>query len=122
PITTVFIWGVLWKKASAAAAKATLMVGSALGLIVFFLDWFKKTTGWNVPPMMATFYLFVVCSAILVVVSLLRPHVHSAESESLVWRRPADAVKGAWGPGFLDYRLVAMALFLVMAGLYIIFG
>ena len=122
PITAVFIWGVLWKRASAAAAKATLAAGSALGLIVFFLDWFKETTGWNVPSMMAAFYLFVVCSAVLVVVSALRPHAHTAESEKLVWRRPADALKGAWGPGILDYRLVALALFLAMAGLYTIFG
>jgi SSS family solute:Na+ symporter len=122
PITAVFIWGVLWRKASAAAARVTLMAGSALGLMVFFLDWFKATTGWTVPPMMATFYLFLVCSAILVVVSLLRPHVHTRESEKLVWARPADAIKGAWGPGILDYRLVSLVLFLAMVGLYLAFG
>ncbi|MCK7481915.1 MAG: hypothetical protein M0C28_35640 [Candidatus Moduliflexus flocculans] len=63
PITAVFLWGVLWRKASATAARVTLMVGSALGLAVFVLDWFKETTGWAVPSMMATFYLFLVCSA-----------------------------------------------------------
>jgi SSS family solute:Na+ symporter len=122
PITAVFIWGVLWKKASAAAAQATLMVGSALGLGVFFLDWFKESTGWRVPSMMATFYLFLICSAVLVAVSLLRPHVHTAESEKLVWERPLDALKGAWGAGGLDYRMAALALFLVMVGLYVVFG
>ena len=122
PITAVFIWGVFWKKASAAAAQATLMAGSALGLVVFFLDWFKATTGWTVPSMMATFYLFLVCSAVMVVVSLLRPHVHTADSEKLVWARPVDALKGAWGPGVLDYRLVSLVLFLAMAGLYVLFG
>ena len=98
------------------------MAGSALGLSVFLLDWFKDTTGWNVPSMMATFYLFLVCSAVMVVVSLLRPHVHTADSEKLVWARPVDALKGAWGPGFLDYRLVSLVLFLAMAGLYVLFG
>jgi SSS family solute:Na+ symporter len=72
--------------------------------------------------MMATFYLFLVCSVILVVVSLLRPHVHTRESEKLVWARPADAIKGAWGPGILDYRLVSLVLFLAMVGLYLAFG
>jgi SSS family solute:Na+ symporter len=122
PITAVFIWGVLWKKASAAAAQATLITGSVLGLAVFCLDWFKDSTGWSVPSMMATFYLFLVCSGVLVVVSLVRPHRHTAESERLVWGRPLDALRGAWGPGLLDYRLIAALLFLVMAGLYVLFG
>jgi SSS family solute:Na+ symporter len=122
PITAVFIWGVLWKKASATAARVTLMVGSGLGLAVFLLDWFKETTGWTMPSMMATFYLFLVCSAILVAVSLVRPHVHTEESARLVWSRPVDALKGPWGPGLLDYRLVALVLFLAMVGLYVVFG
>jgi SSS family solute:Na+ symporter len=71
---------------------------------------------------MATFYLFVVCSAILVVVSLLRPHVHTEESAKLVWARPSAALAGPWGPGLLDYRLVSLVLFLLMAGLYAVFG
>jgi SSS family solute:Na+ symporter len=121
PITAVFLWGVLWKKASATAAKTTLMAGSGLGLIVFFLDWFKETTGWAVPSMMATFYLFLICSTILVVVSLVRPHTHTPESEALVWKRPTEALRGPWGPGILDYRLVAGALFLAMTALYVIF-
>ncbi len=45
PITAVFLWGVLWRKASAAAARVTLMAGSALGLAVFLLDWFKDDDG-----------------------------------------------------------------------------
>lgn len=72
--------------------------------------------------MMATFYLFLVCSGILIVVSLLKPHVHTEESAQLVWDRPADVLRGARGPGLLDYRLAALALFLVMAGLYVVFG
>jgi SSS family solute:Na+ symporter len=122
PITAVFIWGVLWRKASAAAARVTLMTGSGLGLAVFFLDWFKARTGWNVPSMMATFYLFLVCSAVLVGVSLFKPHVHTEESKKLVWARPVDALKGAWGPGLLDYRLAAAVLFLIMLALYLLFA
>jgi len=125
PITAVFIWGVLWKKASAAAAKTTLMIGSGLGLAVFLLDWFKAETGWNVPSMMATFYLFVICSAVLVVVSLKRPHRHTAESEKLVWANPLEAVRGPWAAGaaaLLDYRVVSVLLFAVMVALYVLFA
>jgi SSS family solute:Na+ symporter len=122
PITTVFIWGVLWKKASAAGAYATLMVGSALGLVVFFLDWFKDKTGWNIPSMMATFYLFLICSVILVIVSLKRPHGNTPESEKLVWRNPLEALKGRRTSGLADYRLISLILFAVMVALYLLFA
>ena len=74
------------------------------------------------PSMMATFYLFVICSTILVAVSSLHPHVHTEESARLVWSRPVDALKGPWGPGLFDFRLVALVLFLAMVGLYVAFG
>jgi len=93
---------VFWKRASAKAAAATLTLGSALGLAVFFLDWFKAKTGWNVPSMMATFYLFVICSLILVAVSYLKPHTHTAESEALVWKNPVAAVLDAAWTGLFD--------------------
>jgi SSS family solute:Na+ symporter len=101
---------------------ATLSIGSALGLAVFFLDWFKERTGWNVPSMMATFYLFVICSVILAVLSYLKPHRHTAESEKLVWSSPLAALKSRVGSGGLDYRLVALLLFIVMIVLYVVFA
>jgi len=122
PITAVFVWGVFWRKASSAAATATLSIGSALGLVVFFLDWFKDRTGWNVQSMMATFYLFLICSGILVVISLLKPHVHTADSEKLVWGSPLDAVRGRLSFGVMDYRLISAVLFAVMVLLYFIFA
>jgi len=122
PITAVFIWGVFWRKASSAAATATLSVGSGLGLVVFFLDWFKDSTGWNVPSMMATFYLFLVCSGILATVSLWKPHVHTADSEKLVWDSPLAAIRGRLAFGAADYRIIAGALFALMIALYVIFA
>jgi SSS family solute:Na+ symporter len=122
PITAVFVFGVFWKRASAAGALATLSIGSGLGLAVFFLDWFKDRTGWNVPSMMATFYLFVICSAILVVLSAMKPHRHTAESERLVWSSPLAALRGRSEGKGLDYRILALVLFITMIALYIIFA
>jgi len=122
PISAVFVWGVFWRRASAKAAAATLMIGSALGLAVFFLDWFKARTGWNVPSMMATFYLFVICSIILAAVSYLKPQIHTAESEALVWKNPWAAVRGAAWTGLFDYRLIAAVLIVIMIGLYLAFA
>jgi len=123
PITTVFLWGVLWRRASATAAQLTLYIGSGLGLIVFVLDWFKESTGWNVPFMMATFYLFVICSAVLAAISLLRPHRHTPESDRLVWSHPLETLRAgnAWR-GLGDFRLLACVLLIVMCTLYAVFA
>jgi SSS family solute:Na+ symporter len=122
PITTVFIWGVFWRRASSRAAMATLGIGSLLGLVVFFLDWFKEHTGWNVQFMMASFYLFVVCSLILVVGSLFWPHKHTARSEKLVWKHPWEALQEKGWKGIGNYKLLAGVLFVTMIVLYIVFA
>jgi len=122
PITTIFVCGVFWKRASSTAAVITLWTGAALGFIVFLLDWFKAYTGWNVPSMMMTFYLAVICFAIMGVVSWLRPHVHTAESEVLVWGNPLDALRGEAWSGIGNYRFLAGTLFIVMVALYIVFS
>jgi SSS family solute:Na+ symporter len=122
PITTVFIWGIFWRKASARAAQYTLYIGSVLGFVTFILDWFKGSTGWNVPFMMMAFYLFVICSVILVVLSLLKPDADSTKAESLTWANPMACLKTKGWPGLGDYRFLALLLFLIMVALYWIFG
>ena len=59
---------------------------------MFLLDWYKEYTGWNLQFMMAAFYLFVICSAVLVATSLLWPHRHTPQSERLVWSNPLEAL------------------------------
>ncbi|MBN1509824.1 MAG: sodium:solute symporter [Sedimentisphaerales bacterium] len=122
PITTVFIWGVFWRRASSRAALTTLVVGSLLGITVFALDWYKDYTGWNVQFMMAAFYLFAICSAVLVVASLVWPHQHTAESDRLVWRNPLEALQDRGWRGLGNYKLLAGLLFAIMVLLYVIFA
>jgi len=121
PITVVFLWGVFWRRASSTAAQATLYLGSLLGAAVFLLDWFK-VPWWKLPSMMTTFYLFVICSVILVSVSACYPHQHTAVSESLVWRDPLSALRAPAWKGLGDYRVLAALLFSVMVALYIVFA
>jgi len=122
PVTAVFVLGIFWKRASAAGALATLWSGFAMGFTVFFLDWYKEYTGWNVNFMMASFYMFMICVGILIVVSLLKPHQHTAESEMLVWGNPLDALRGPAWPGIGNYKFLAGVLFIVMISLYVIFA
>jgi SSS family solute:Na+ symporter len=128
PITTVFIWGVLWRRASSKAAITTLIAGSLLGFAVFFLDffsdrqWLSRYIKWEVPSMMATFYLFVVCSVIMIVVSYRFPHKHTAQSEKLVWTSPLEALRGPAWRGIGNYKILAALLFAIMVLVYFIFA
>jgi len=124
PITTVFLLGVLWRGASARGALTTLLAGSFLGAVVFFLDWFKKYTHWQMPSMMSAFYLFVVCSFILVAVSLWKPDSAEivARRGALSWRNPFEALRGKMSWGFGDFRILAGVLFVIMVVLYYVFA
>jgi SSS family solute:Na+ symporter len=121
PITAVFVLGVLWRRASAVAAQATLYVGSALGFIVFLLDW-CKVSWWTIPPMMATFYLLVACGLLQVLVSLAFPHRHTAESARLVWAHPLECLQSPGWPGIGNYKFLALSLLVTMIALYIVFA
>lgn len=121
PITAVFLWGVLWRGASATGAKVTLWLGSALGLVGFLLTVFKDDTGWQISPMMDCFYLFLACSVILFLVSLWRPQQETEESRALVWNHPLDVLRDPGWPGLLNYKFLAGLLFFVMVALYVLF-
>jgi SSS family solute:Na+ symporter len=112
----------LWKRASQKAAFITLCSGSCLGFIVFVLDRYKEYTGWNISFMMGSFYLFVVCSTILVFMSWISPHVHSAESRSLVWEHPLDMLRQPGWKGLLNYKFLSLLLLLSVAAVYLILG
>lgn len=127
PITAVFLWGVFWRGANARGAIVTLWSGSVLGLIVFLLDrfkdqaWLQAYIQWDMTSMMATFYLFILCSLILVAVSKLFPRSLNAEQTALVWDRPTAALRGPAWPGIGNYRVLSALLCLVMIALYIVF-
>jgi len=89
---------------------------------VFLLDWFKEYTHWKLQFMLAAFSLFVVCSMILVVTSLIWPHHHTEQSAKLVWKNPLEALQAPGWPGIGNYKLLAGVLFVVMITLYIVFA
>ncbi|MCF7973455.1 MAG: sodium:solute symporter [Phycisphaerae bacterium] len=120
PITTVFLFGVFWKRASNKAALWTMAMGSLMGLAVFVIDW-NDYFNWSMPGLLAGFYLFCACSVIMVVTSLIQPHQHTEESAKLVWDNPLAALKDKGWPGLANYKFLCAALFVTMVVCYLSF-
>lgn len=71
--------------------------------------------------MVISFWLFVVCCAILYITSRLYPQEHTAESERLVWKNPLAALRRPGWAGLANYKFVSAALLIIMALLYLFF-
>ena len=67
-------------------------------------------------------YLAVLCSAVLIIVSLFNPHKHTAESEKLVWDNPMQALQDEGWSGIGNYKFLTVLLFVTMVVLYVIFS
>ena len=125
PTAVVFVWGVFWRRASAKAALVTLIGGSAIGLVLFIVNFMKLNYvgDFEINALLQAFLLFVLESIALVILSYVFPHQHTAQSESLVWKSPLEALRGqnTWR-GLGDYRVLAAALVVVMVGFYVWFA
>ena len=82
PIASVFLLGVFWKRVNGQGAFAALIMGLLLGSTRFILEVWHGITpfggGWVVALVKINFlhyavYMFLICTAVLVVVSLLTP-------------------------------------------------
>ena len=95
--------------------------------------------------MMMAFYMFCACAALQVGLSYLLPKLPDEDPQRLYWAHPLDALispatpidrqqrkgpssglgrkartQGAW-LAFADYRVVAVLVFAIMVGLYVVF-
>lgn len=124
PITTVFLWGVFWPRGTQQASLVTLLLGFLIGGVVFSLDFpvFGETKlltdGWGIPFMMQAWWLFCLCSALFVTVSLVTPQPTPQQIEGLCWKHPLSAVTSEKFSGVSDPRAIALVLIVLMAGLY----
>lgn len=122
PITCVFLLGVFWKGASAASAKYTLWIGSALGVIVFAINKLSpESVIGHIPFMMMAFYLFCSCVVLQVVLSYIYPVTHTAESAQLYWKSPWEPLQEPGWKGIGNYKLLSAVLLLVIGVLYYTF-
>jgi solute:Na+ symporter, SSS family len=127
PLTTLFVWGVFWRRGTKQAALATLIFGFVLGLFEFVVDlpvfgttkWI--TDGLGISFMMQAWWNFCLCSLVLVVVSLLTPRPDPAVVNSLTWPNPLRVIFHGKLSGPTDPRILAAALTVVMVVLYVVF-
>ena len=122
PITTVFLLGIFWKKASAKSAQYTLWLGSLLGAVVFVINkTYPTSIIGDIPFMMMAFYLFCSCVVLQVILSYVFPVQHTESSAVLFWKSPLEPLSAkGWG-GIGNYKFLSVLLLLVMTVLYWIF-
>jgi len=126
PVSTVFLWGVFWRRGTRQASFVTLVVGSVLGAAAFFLDLpifgMTKiiTQQWGIPFLMQAWWLFCFCSLVFVAVSLLTPKPDPKRVASVTWESPLAVIGRGRIRGLSDPRVLAGGLFLLMAVLYFV--
>jgi SSS family solute:Na+ symporter len=124
PITTVFIWGVFWRRGTKQAALTTLIVGFLLGAVSFMVDLPVVgdvkviTDGWGIPFMMQAWWLFCLCSLLYILVSLMTPKPDPASVQGITWDKPIRVLAQGKIKSFGDPRLLAGFLLATMIILY----
>ena len=129
PITVVFVAGVFWKKASSRASIITLVIGSAMGLVIFILDFSEVLKHFReshpafgfLTFMVISFILAVICAVVMIVASLIFPEPLTDENAALVWKSPLEPLRDKGWPGIGNYKFLSATLALAIIALYILF-
>ena len=133
PITAVFLIGVFWKGATGRSAFITMVTGGIAGVVIFFVDFYKKPISAALPGakplidwiggnfMIMAFILMCCCLALQMAISLLKPEPIKDEARALVWDNWLEPLKARCGSGLSDYRIMSAAVLIVFVVLYIVF-
>jgi SSS family solute:Na+ symporter len=127
PITTVFLFGVFWRRGTKEAALATLIFGFLIGALAFVLDLpafgTEKIISYRlgIPFLMQAWWVFCLCSVLYIIVSLMTPPPPPEQIEGLTWKNPIVVIFGDAASTSSTPRLAAGALLATMTVLYYIF-
>ena len=127
PITTVFLFGIFWRRGTSQASVVTLLSGLAMGILAFLFDLpvighvRVLTDTWGISFLMQAWWMFCICSAIYIAISLITPPPSPEKIEGLTWSHPLAVLKQERFGGLSDPRLTAGLLLLTMCVLYVLF-
>jgi SSS family solute:Na+ symporter len=135
-VTTVFLFGVLWKRGTGQAAMATLYWGTALGIVYFVADMpfvgrmllaspphnfaglvSDPIHGLGIPFMLAGPILAVFCVILYLAVSFSTPAMDPERVAAVCWHHPLAFLHGPLA-GASDPRIVAGVLLVLVVSLY----
>ena len=128
PITTVFVWGIFWRRGNYQGAIATFTGGFLLGLLTFLIDFpivgntkiISETLG--ISFMMQAWWLFVCCSVIYVVTSLLTPAPDYKKIQGCTLSSPLAFLTKEEGNSNNLPLMISGILILIMVLLYTLLG
>ncbi|MCH2216058.1 MAG: sodium:solute symporter [Flavobacteriales bacterium] len=124
PITAVFLLGIFFKRLNHQGAMAALMTGLVLGATRFILELNKDALSgfWynfaDINFLHIAIFLFVICSAVLIVVSLLTAAPPAEKTDGITYER---RVKSDAQGKKLD-TLLTVILVIIIAALWIYFS
>ncbi|MDH3712077.1 MAG: sodium:glucose symporter, partial [Cyclobacteriaceae bacterium] len=125
-ITTVFVWGVFWRRGTGQAAVATFITGILMGALAVMSDipvWGDKrfiTDVLGIGPLLLAWWGFVICSSVYVIVSLLTPKPDPEIVNQLTWGKPWEVLSGKI-KGWKDPRVLSVGLMIIFVLLYTLF-
>ncbi len=124
PIACVFLLGVMWRRGTKEASAATILFGFIIGIIVFIVDFTGEriiTNVWGIPYMMQSWWLFVLCVVIYVIISYITPRPLPEQVDKFTLDRPMAFVTKGKITGISDPRILAGILLMIMILLYYLF-
>ncbi len=116
PIAAVFLVGLFWRRANARGAMASLLVGFVLGMGRLVAELNKDSlTGWlhsyaDINFLHFAVLLFVVCTAVLIVVSLTAPRLGDAQLAGLTYATTSAPARESPDPGRRRDLLLSLLL------------
>jgi SSS family solute:Na+ symporter len=127
PITTVFLFGVFWKRGTKEASIVTLLGGLCIGVAAFLVDFpvigntRLLSDHFGISFLMQAWWMFCICSIVFVAVSLMTPAPQPSEIEGLTWPNPIAVLTREPIRGISDPRIMATMLLVMLAMLYAVF-
>ena len=119
PVAATFILGLFWKRANSTGSIVSLLIGLVLTIFAILsltYDW----VGWlnEMHFLHRTFYLFIICMAIHVGVSLITEQPDAQQIETYTWKKSMfveETAEMKQLPWYQNYRILALILLVITA-------